>query len=120
VIVDLNEVQENHELQKEQTLLEDMMQYCQLFRGIRLADDAPAEYMGDYDMIMPTIEFHPSHARNIDGKVIPRSLRSKSIFWVVDNETDLKLAASLRPFGIVSNSPKNVVEIVEGPRWCEK
>ena len=76
--------------------------------GIRLSDDVPTS-LGDYDMIMPTIEFHPSHAHNTDGNVIPQSLWSQSIFWVVDNEDHLALAADMHPYGIVSNSPKNIL-----------
>ena len=92
-IVDINEVQDSHELEKERSFLKKILQNCQLFSGIRLSDDAPTS-MGDYDVLMPTIEFHPSHAHNTAGKVIPQSLLKQSIFWVVDNEADLELAAS--------------------------
>ncbi|KAL7527573.1 hypothetical protein ACHAXR_002019 [Thalassiosira sp. AJA248-18] len=122
VIAEINEVAQQHdngqELEKERSLLKDISQHCQLFRGIRLLDDSPTSIGDGYAMIMPTIEFHPSHAHNTAGKVIPQSLWSKSISWVVDNEEDLDLAAELRPFGIVSNSPKNIVDIVKGSSWC--
>lgn len=117
-IVEINKVAHGGlELEKQQDLLEEILQHCQLFRGIRLADDSPTS-MGDYDILMPTIEFHPAHAHNTAGKVIPQSMRSKSIFWVVDNEADLALAGDMHPFGIVSNSPKNIVDIVKSSAWC--
>ena len=110
-------VQDEHELQKERSLLDNISKQCQLFRGIRLADDAPTT-LGRFDMIMPTIEFHPSHPHNIEGKAIPKHLLNKSIFWVVDNEVDLLLAAELQPFAVVSNNPKHLYDIMHGSNWC--
>lgn len=110
---------DDDELEKERTLLAATREHCEFFRGIRLADAAPS-VMGEYDAIMPTIEFHPNHARNTGGKVVPKSLQRRSIYWVVDDEDDLKLAASLRPRGIVSNTPKKMVQIIEDSKWCEE
>lgn len=117
-MVEINDVQDDQELGKERRLLEEILQHCELFRVIRLSDDFPTS-MGDHDIIMPTIEFHPSHARNT-AKVIPRSLRSKSIFWVVDSQEDLAMAADMHPFGIVSNSPNYISQIVEDSSWCDE
>ena len=117
-IVELDAAQDARELERERRALERIHQHCRLLRGVRLADPAPAD-LGGYDYLMPTIEFHPAHVHNAGGRVVPRNLWNKAIFWVVDDEADLALAASLRPFGIVSNSPRNIVEIVEGPGWCQ-
>ena len=119
VILELSEVHDDQELEKERILLEQILLHCQWFRGIRLSDDAPTS-MGDYDKIMPTIEFRPSHAYNTDRNVIPQSFWSQSIFWVVDNEDHLALAADMHPYGIVSNSPKNIANIVESSEWCNE
>ena len=110
---------DTEEVAKQKTLLKEILQHCQFYRGIRLADESPTS-MGEYDMLMPTIEFHPAHPHNTAKKDIPKSIRSKSIFWVVDSEADLALAAELHPYGIVSNSPKNIVDIVKGPGWCDE
>ena len=117
-IVEINEAHDDNELEKERRLLNKILQHCQLFRGIRLSDEPPSS-MGEYDILMPSIEFHPSHLHNTGGKVIPEELRKKSILWVVDNESDLQFAADLRPFGIVSNSPKNIVGIIDSSSWCK-
>ncbi|KAL7527507.1 hypothetical protein ACHAWF_002203 [Thalassiosira exigua] len=119
VIVEIREGHDGKELEKERRLLKEILQHCQLFRGIRLADESPSS-MGEYDILMPTIEFHPWHVHNIDGKSIPSSLRGKSLFWVVDNESDLALAAEMRPFGVVSNSPRNIVDIIRSSNWCDQ
>ena len=118
-IVEISEAQDDKELEKELALLKEILEYCQLFRGIRITDKPP-QSMGDYDIIMPTIEFHPSHAHNVKGQSIPKELWNKSIFWVVDSVEDLHLAADMRPYGIVSNSPKNIVDILEEEEWCKE
>lgn len=109
------------EVDREREFLASIRRHCQLFRGVRLSDGAPTG-MGEYDMLMPTIEFHPSHAHNSEGagKAFPQGLSQRSVFWVVDTAADLELAASLRPHGIVSNSPRNIVRIVEGKEWCDE
>jgi hypothetical protein len=120
VILEINtEAHDGHEIRLERSLLKNILSYCQLFKGIRLKDDTPFA-LGEYDMIMPTIEFHPSHPHNFNGEVIARDLWSKSIFWVVDNEQDLVFAAELHPFGIVSNAPRMIVDIVESSSWCDR
>ena len=106
------------ELHRQEELLRKITQHCQLFKGIRLSDDVTNLQIGHYDAIMPTIEFHPRHPHNEEGKVIQQELWSKSIAWVVDNEIDLEFAAELSPRGIVSNSPREIVKILEG--WCNK
>ncbi|KAL9180836.1 hypothetical protein ACHAXT_011289 [Thalassiosira profunda] len=118
-IVEIREGHDEPELEKERHLLQEIVKHCQLFRGVRLADEPPAS-MGGYDILMPTIELHPKHSHNTDRKTIPRLLWDKSLFWVVDNEADLALAAEMHPFGVVSNSPKRIVEIVGSSNWCDK
>ncbi len=117
-IVELNLKQEQAELEEEKQILSKILKHCQLFRGIRLADGAP-QSLKEYDILMPTIEFHPSHSHNT-GSSLPHSLSEKSVFWVIDNEENLQFAADLRPNGIVSNSPKNIVEILNSPEWCKE
>lgn len=112
-------LEEYHDIQKERSLIKVITTHCEIYRGIRLSEDAPEKMGEDIDKIMPTIEFHPNHPHNTDGKSIQdESLLRKSIFWVVDNEADLTLAAELKPFGIVSNTPKNIVDIVKSSSWC--
>uniref|UniRef100_A0A7S2LER6 Uncharacterized protein n=1 Tax=Leptocylindrus danicus TaxID=163516 RepID=A0A7S2LER6_9STRA len=112
------------ELRKQEELLHKITQHCQLFKGVRLSDNVtsmstgPQQQSRSYDAIMPTIEFHPRHPHNKVGKVISREILSKSIVWVVDNEVDLEFAAELRPLGIVSNSPFDVMHILDG--WCKE
>ncbi|KAL7463556.1 hypothetical protein ACHAXS_003916 [Conticribra weissflogii] len=118
-IVEINDKQNENELSLERNLMSHILQHCQLFRGIRLADKAPVS-LEIYDIIMPTIEFHPSHPHNTDGKVIPTDLIKESIFWVVDNEVDLQYAADLQPLGIVSNSPRNIMKIMNDSTWCHE
>lgn len=115
----------NEEIMNEEELLSEILDYCQWFKGVRFVDGAVTSMsmsMGDYDMIMPSIEFHPRHPHNLkqnrnDG-VIPRKVRENALFWVVDDEDMLELAADLRPAGIVSNSPENIVAIIDG--WCSQ
>ena len=101
---------------EEQRLLGEILKICSLFNGIRISDQAPST-MGAYDIIMPSIEFHPRHEHNT-GDIVPKELYSKSVFWTVDNEHDLRLAADMLPFGIVSNSPEDIVSIMNDPSWC--
>jgi len=109
---------DDNELQKEHSVVNEIRKYCQLFTGVRLSDDPPTS-LGKNDLIMPTIEFHPSHPHNTKGKIIPDSLWEKSIFWIVDTEEDLLRATwEMKPFGIVSNTPKHLVDIVDEPSWC--
>lgn len=116
-IVEIFQAHDEQELQEERNLLNSIIQHCELFQAVRLADEPPVT-MGDYDALMPTIEFHPSHPHNVEEKTLPQSLWEKSIFWVVDTEADLALAATLRPYGVVTNSPKNIVDIVGDSSWC--
>mmetsp|Transcript_28523 Transcript_28523/g.60435 ORF Transcript_28523/g.60435 Transcript_28523/m.60435 type:complete len:340 (+) Transcript_28523:172-1191(+) len=118
-IVELNNKRDQNELALERNLMGHILQHCQLFRGVRLADKAPVS-MEDYDIIMPTIEFHPLHPHNTDRKVIPSDLDRESIFWVVDNEVDLQYAADLHSLGIVSNSPRNIMKIMNDAKWCHE
>ena len=125
VIVELNyQLKDNDEeaqveLHKQEELLRRITQHCQLFKGIRLSDniDDKLHDVEQYDAIMPTIEFHPRHPHNVEGKMIQQEMWSKSIVWVVDNEVDLEFAAEVSPRGIVSNSPQEIVRILEG--WCQ-
>ena len=122
IVPDLNNkqlvVQDDNELQKEHSIVNEITKYCQLFTGIRLSDDPPTS-LGENDLIMPTIEFHPSHPHNTNGKIIPDSLWRKCIFWIVDTEEDLLRATrDMKPFGIVSNTPKHLVDIIDEPSWC--
>eukprot|EP00984_Skeletonema_dohrnii_P016339 scaffold7239_cov123-Skeletonema_dohrnii-CCMP3373.AAC.1 len=118
-IVELNyQVTDDAESRLQEELLRKITQHCQLFKGIRLSDDINNLHNIDqYDAIMPTIEFHPRHPHNKQGKVVQQELWSKSIVWVVDNEVDLEFAAELSPRGIVSNSPRDIVDILNG--WCK-
>ena len=105
------------ETDRQMSLLEEIRRHCQLYRGIRLQDGAPTT-MDGYDVLMPTIEFHPSHPHNADHVSIPDDISRKSIFWVVDSEADLDRAAELRPYGIVSNTPGRIVDIIKSKSWC--
>jgi hypothetical protein len=117
-IVEINPAQDSEELDKEKKLLDGILEHCQFFKGVGISHEPP-QSMGEYDIIMPTIEFHPLHSHNT-GKFIPLDLWKKSVFWVVDNEENLQFATDFRPNGIVSNSPKNIVSIINGPSWCVK
>lgn len=119
VIVELNSHvwrKDEAEFSRQEELMRRLTQHCQWFKGIRLADNVQNLNVDQYDAIMPTIEFHPRHPHNIENKEMPHELWSKSIVWVVDREVDLEYAAELSPRGIVSNSPKEIVKILEG--WC--
>ena len=107
----------HEEVEQQRNYLSGILEYCTLFKGIGIKDEPPV-LMGNYDMLMPTIEFHPSHPSNTRSKAVPTELNSKSIYWVVDNEENLQFAADLRPKGIVSNSPKTIIEILNSPDWC--
>jgi len=114
VIVDIDSVQ--GELEK--TLLDSLVTVCKLFHGVRISDELPVS-MGVYDAIMPSVEFHPRHKNNNSGKgEIPTDVAANSLFWVVDDVEDLRLAADLRPYGIVSNVPEDIVSILNDPSWC--
>lgn len=119
-IVEINPAQDREELDVENRLLKEIMEYCQLFKGIGLSYGPLPQSMGKYDIIMPTIEFHPDHPHNAESikRTIPKELWKTSVFWVVDNEENLDFAADLRPKGIVSNSPKNIVSIINDNKWC--
>jgi len=93
------------------TLFNTLKQKCKLFNGFRVHDKLPDE-LGSLDALMPTIEFHPEHSNN-PGSVIPGKLNRASILWIVDSIDDLILASSLHPLGIVSNSPKIIVNFIE-------
>mmetsp|Transcript_3862 Transcript_3862/g.6441 ORF Transcript_3862/g.6441 Transcript_3862/m.6441 type:complete len:329 (-) Transcript_3862:471-1457(-) len=119
-IVELNyQLKDEAELHRQEELLRRITQHCQLFKGIRLSDDVDKLHhdVEEYDAIMPTIELHSRHPRNVEGKVMQQELWSKSIVWVVDNEVDLEFAADVSPRGIVSNTPQEIVRILEG--WCQ-
>lgn len=117
-IVDINPAQADQELELEKKLLEGILEHCQLFKGIGFSYDPLPQSMGDYDKIMPTIEFHPNHPKNTDHKTIPKELLPTSVFWVVDNEEQLELVADMRPNGIVSNSPTKIISILYSNEWC--
>lgn len=117
-IVDINPAQADQELELEKKLLEGILEHCQLFKGIGFSYDPLPQSMGDYDKIMPTIEFHPNHPKNTEHKTIPKELLPTSVFWVVDNEEQLELVADMRPNGIVSNSPTKIISILYSNEWC--
>ena len=99
--------------------MKEILKYCKLFKGLGISHALP-ETMGNYDILMPTIEFHPNHSHNTEHKSIPEELWPMSVFWVVDNEENLDLAASLRPDGIVSNTPKDIISIIHSDKWCDE
>ncbi|GFH47784.1 hypothetical protein CTEN210_04259 [Chaetoceros tenuissimus] len=121
------------EIEKQKEILKEILQMCLHFSGIRISDPVP-QSTGVYDYIMPTIEFHPNHPHNPykasdnDGnkllrtgkkKTIPDKVLKKSILWVVDTAQDLEMAAELRPYGIVSNVPLVLNELMKQDSWCE-
>lgn len=75
-----------------------------------------------YDFRMPTVRFYPDHKEyqyGSNGIVFPSYLKKHSIFWEVNDSEELKLAAALEPYGIVSNSPENMIKTITGdPNWC--
>eukprot|EP00985_Skeletonema_marinoi_P031994 scaffold37977_cov195-Skeletonema_marinoi.AAC.2 len=76
-IVELNYqvTDDDAELRLQEELLRKITQHCQLFKGIRLSDDVNNLHNIDqYDAIMPTIEFHPRHTHNVQGKVMQQEL----------------------------------------------
>lgn len=121
------------EIEKQKSIMKEILQICLHFSGIRISDPVP-QSTGVYDYIMPTIEFHPHHPHNpyqktdVDGgkllrkgrhTTIPDKVLKKSIMWVVDTAQDLEMAAELRPYGIVSNVPLVLHELVNQDSWCE-
>ena len=116
VIIDVNTVNGSEEL----NIFQKLLNHSQLFVGKRNSDEV-ADTMDAsgfrYDKIMPTIEFHHNHPRN-QGMYVPKQINPQSIFWVIDNEEDLRFAADLQPHGIVTNSPKDIVKIINDPNWC--
>ena len=116
--LDINPAQDDKELELEKKLLEGTLENCQLFKGIGFSCNPLPRSMGDCDVIMPTIEFHPNHPHNTEHKAILEGLWPTSVFWVVDNEEQLELAADMRPNGIVSNSPKKIISILCSNEWC--
>lgn len=137
VIVDIRSTdQTSHpvqEIEKQKSIMKEILQMCLHFSGIRISDPVP-QSTGVYDYIMPTIEFHPNHPHNPykksdnDGDkllrkgqvtTIPYKVLKKSIMWVVDTAQDLEMAAELRPYGIVSNVPLMLHELMNQDSWCE-
>lgn len=117
VIVNVNSIESSGELITFQKILD----HCQLFDGKRNTDiieDTMDIFGFHYDKMMPTIEFHPKHAR-YQGLQVPVEVARESIFWVVDNEKDLLLATDFKPHGIVSNNPKEIVKILYDQSWCK-
>lgn len=116
VIIDVNSIHNNQEKETFKKLLD----HCQLFLGKRRTDlvENTMEIGGfHYNKIMPTIEFHPNHNGH-EGLTVPQQINQQSIYWVVDNAKDLRLAADLHPHGIVSNNPIEIVRIINDPNWC--
>lgn len=117
VIVELFDEHDSDEKEEEKAVLDQLLEHCSFYKGIRLSDKIPTS-MEEYDVYMPTIEFHPNHSHN-RGAHFPSDLAHNSLFWIVDDINDLRLAAELRAKGIVSNVPKKILEIVRNdPAWC--
>ncbi len=116
VIIDVETVQGSEESKK----LEELLSYCQLFVGKRKTDkveDSLHKKGFRYDKVMPTIEFHPEHQGHV-GLTVPSSINKDSLYWVIDDAKDLYLAAKLKPNGIVSNEPEEIVSIIKKSAWC--
>ena len=132
--VNSNSSHSKEEINQEYLLLKQILLHCEHYSGVRITDPVPTS-MGEYDRIMPTIEFHPKHAHNplqqrggdkdhndktaiANAIEIPRSVLDNSILWTVDDKYDLLMAAEMRPFGIVSNVPLTINAILQDPDWC--
>mmetsp|Transcript_3768 Transcript_3768/g.5628 ORF Transcript_3768/g.5628 Transcript_3768/m.5628 type:complete len:350 (-) Transcript_3768:40-1089(-) len=108
---------------EENDLFLDLKRRCQLFIGYRMSDNVAAD-LSIYDGIMPSIEFHPKYIHHHhslqehDSMKTLEQAREKSIYWIVDNEEDLKLTAALRPLALVSNRPEHIVSLIENESFC--
>lgn len=122
----------NEEIDKQTSILKEILEYCLHFSGIRISDPVP-QSIGAYDYIMPTIEFHPHNPRNpsyqkeigqssmirkTENNEIPSKVLEKSIVWIVDTEEDLIMTSEMRPYGFVSNVPLVVYDILNDKSWC--
>jgi len=108
--------------EEEERLVRELQKYCQLFVGIRRSDPVGEILQVEskpngfhYDYLMPSVEFHPKHANHEQSYDFNLN---KSVFWVVDNEDDLRLVADMNMRAIVSNTPKKIVDILNDPNWC--
>lgn len=136
-MTELNEILSKHNLVKTQCAIivnadaiegteetkafQHLLDHCQLFAGKKRSDVVKnsMDLVGyHYDRIMPTIEFHPMHRAN-EGLFVPKNIHQHSIYWVIDTVEDLRLAADLRPAGIVSNTPQQIMQIIKGGMWCQ-
>mmetsp|Transcript_16344 Transcript_16344/g.24428 ORF Transcript_16344/g.24428 Transcript_16344/m.24428 type:complete len:410 (+) Transcript_16344:221-1450(+) len=137
--IEETEETEETEINQESILLKQILQHCEHYSGVRITDPIPMS-LGEFDRIMPTIEFHPKHSHNPlqqhganangginsdnynnnDGTAveIPRRVLDNSILWTVDDKQDLLMAAEMRPYGIVSNVPLTINAILQDPDWC--
>ena len=121
-------VDANRVIAAEEPLLNKLSRHCSLSYAVRRHEGLDAQkavQRMDFEYIMPTIEFHPSHPHyrdttGIESLRITQQTVPKSVYWEVDTKEDLERVASFRGAGLVSNRPLFVAELLQDPKhsWC--